>query len=150
MKLRIPPVLVFLFIALAMFFVSKKMPTGSFVLFGSNYISIIFLFSGILLGLFSLNQFRKSRTTINPLKPIKSTSLVTNGIYKYTRNPMYVSLLFVLISLSLYLKNVFNVFLLIGFVSYMNAYQIKPEEKALLQIFGLPYQNYCKKVRRWL
>lgn len=87
---------------------------------------------------------------MNPLNPAAATTLVESGIYRYSRNPMYLGLLFVLLGWAAFLGNAFAVLILPGFVWYMNYFQIIPEEKALLERFGSAFSAYSKKVRRWL
>ncbi len=83
------------------------------------------------------------------MKPESTSSLVTSGIYKCTRNPMYVGLLFVLVAWAVFLS---SAWLLVGpliFVLYMNRFQIAPEERMLSQMFGTTYSTYKGTVRRW-
>lgn len=103
----------------------------------------------VLIALISLFQFFTSKTTIDPRTPFKTTKLVKRGIYKFTRNPMYLAILLVLLAWGLWLGNAFNTLLAAGFVGYMNKFQIKPEEEALAAIFGREFQQYCIQVRRW-
>lgn len=149
MRLKIPPAIVFIIFSGLMYLLAKYLPVGSFAFFGNSFIIIAFFILGILVGLLALLQFVYVKTTINPHKPFNTEKLVTNGLYRYTRNPMYLAMMILLISLGLYLRNAFNIFLITGFVSYMNINQIIPEEKALSKIFGTPYKTYCKQVRRW-
>ena len=83
------------------------------------------------------------------MNPSKATSLVTGGIYNYSRNPMYLALLLILLAWGLWLGNAFNILLAAGFVGYMNKFQIIPEETALASKFGKTYHQYCILVRRW-
>ena len=109
-----------------------------------------FLFGiGILIGLWSLLQFFSKKTSINPVTPDSASTLVNKGLYAFTRNPMYLALLLLLMAWGLFLGNAFNTLLAAGFVSYMNAFQIIPEEEALEKIFGTEFLNYKIKVRRW-
>jgi len=95
-------------------------------------------------------QFLKQKTTVDPRKPQKASSLVTNGLYAFSRNPMYLALLFILLAWCLYLGNAFNYLIAALFVGYMNRFQIFPEEVVLQEMFGKAYVAYCSKVRRWL
>ena len=94
--------------------------------------------------------FRRSRTTVNPLSPEQASSLVVHGIYRFTRNPMYLGFLLALTGWSVHLANLAAVLLLPVFVAYMNRFQIQPEERALLQNFGARFAAYTQAVRRWL
>ena len=97
-----------------------------------------------------LSAFRKSKTTINPLKPEEASSLVITGIYTRTRNPMYLGLLSILTGIALFLGSVFALGVLPFFIIYMNLYQITPEEEALKELFGDQYSTYLSNVRRWI
>lgn len=149
MKLKIPPVLVFLIFGGLMYLLADFLPFGYFDFFGRKYLIMGLLLLAIVIGCTALVQFYLARTTSNPKDPGKASSLISNGIYKYSRNPMYLSLLLLLLAWGLYLGNAFNVLLAAGFVSYMNAFQIKPEEMALSTLFGKEYKQYCILVRRW-
>ncbi len=110
----------------------------------------MFLFGlGVLVILISVIQFFITKTTVDPLNPKKTSNLVTNGVYKFTRNPMYLGMLLFLLAFGLKLGNAFNTLIAAGFVSYMNRFQIKPEEEVLREMFGKEYNIYCKLTRRW-
>lgn len=94
--------------------------------------------------------FRRHRTTMNPLDPGKSSSLVSTGIYRFTRNPMYLGFLLVLAGWAVYLSSAMAALFLPLFVLYMDRYQIEPEEQALRNRFGRAFDDYCADVRRWL
>ena len=149
MKLKIPPAFVVLSFGLLMYLLARFLPVGSFDFFGREYLIKVLLGAAIGIAVVSMVQFYRAKTTIDPLTPSKASQLVTNGIYQYSRNPIYLALLLILLAWGLWLENAFNTILAAGFVYYMNAFQILPEEKALFQIFGKDYQQYCKKVRRW-
>ncbi len=89
-------------------------------------------------------------TTINPLRPTRTSSLVTSSVFRLSRNPIYLGDLLILLALAVWLGNVFNIVLLAVFVWYINRYQISPEERALTTLFGASYTAYCARVRRWL
>lgn len=84
------------------------------------------------------------------MKPDSASALVTGGIYKITRNPMYLGFLLILLGWTVFLSNLFAYALLPVFVIYMNRFQIVPEENALDTLFGNEYRFYKSKVRRWL
>lgn len=149
MKLKLPPALVFAIFGGFMYVLDLLLPVGEFDFFGRLLLLKILVVLALLVEGISLFQFIKARTTIDPRAPAKSSRLVTNGVYKISRNPMYLALLLLLLAFGLWLGNVFNTLLAAGFVSYMNAFQIVPEEKALVKLFGKEYQQYCIQVRRW-
>lgn len=88
---------------------------------------------------------------MNPTKPDHASVLITAGIYGISRNPMYLGFLALLIGWSMYLANAVALILVpIGFVAYMDHFQIAPEERALQSLFGDAYTSYARRVRRWL
>jgi protein-S-isoprenylcysteine O-methyltransferase Ste14 len=149
MKLKLSPVIVFLIFGSLMYLLAEFLPVGYFDFFGREYLIRAMLILAVVISCIALIQFYVARTSVDPKNPSKATSLVSNGIYKFSRNPMYLGLLLILLSWALWLANAFNVLLAAGFVSYMNAFQIQPEESALAGLFGKEYRNYCIKVRRW-
>jgi|TARA_R110000744_G_scaffold5419_1_gene19128 protein-S-isoprenylcysteine O-methyltransferase Ste14 len=149
MKLKIPPLVVTFIFALFMYLLATYLPVGYFDFFGRNYLMYLLFFLAVLIGVVALFQFFGSKTSIDPLVPSKASKLVTGGLYQYSRNPMYLALLLLLLTWGLYLGNAFNTLLAAGFVYYMNTYQIIPEEEALTNMFGKEYQKYCVMVRRW-
>src|SRR5690554_772363 len=127
MKLKIPPIGIFLLFAGSMFLLAKYLRVGYFDFFGRTYFAGSLFLIALLIGLISLFQFYRSHTSIDPQAPSKASQLVTGGLYQYSRNPMYLSLLLLLLAWGLYLGNAFNTLLATGFVYYMNAFQILPE-----------------------
>ncbi|MEB8329413.1 isoprenylcysteine carboxylmethyltransferase family protein [Flavobacteriaceae bacterium KMM 6897] len=149
MKLKLPPAVIFVFFGGFMYVLDLLLPVGEFDFFGRFWLIRILLVLAITVGCLSLFQFIRAKTTIDPLTPSKSSRLVTQGVYRISRNPMYFALLLLLLAFGLWLGNVFNTLLAAGFVSYMNAFQIIPEEEVLVKLYGKEYQQYCIKVRRW-
>ena len=149
MRLKLPPLFVFFLFFLMMLVLWKFLPVGKFVFFGQWYLVIALLCLSACITLVSLIQFFSSKTTVDPRYPAKSTTLVTNGIYGISRNPMYLAMLLALLAWGLWLGNAFNTLIAAGFVGYMNRFQIIPEEEALTGVFGSKYQQYCGQVRRW-
>ncbi len=149
MYLKLPPALVALIAATAMYILVLFLPFGDFDFTGRLYLIWFLLGLGLLIGLISIFQFFKSKTSIDPRDPKKASELVVNGLYKITRNPMYLALLLLLLAWGLYVPNAFNFLIIIFFVAYMNKFQIIPEEKALTEKFGAAYLTYLTKVRRW-
>ncbi|MEO0572157.1 MAG: isoprenylcysteine carboxylmethyltransferase family protein [Bacteroidota bacterium] len=149
MKLKIPPPLVMVIFGCGMYVVDRFLPVGEFDFFGKGEMSAVFLVFGFLIIVVALFQFKKARTTTDPLQPASANQLVTGGIYQYSRNPMYLAMLLFLIAFGLRLGNAFNTLLAAGFVYYLNHFQIKHEETALTEKFGKTYLLYVKAVRRW-
>ena len=97
-----------------------------------------------------VRSFRRHDTTVNPMKPETTASVVIVGIFRFTRNPMYLGLALVLVGWAIYLSNLVALLLVPVFVAYMTQFQIKPEERALLEKFGPDFANYMSEVRRWI
>lgn len=150
LELKIPPILLVIIFAILMFGISRFLPNA-----GLDYPIRLYFFLGtivldgciVTLGVWS---FKIANTTVNPTKPDSSTNLVQNGIYKYTRNPMYLGFAFFLFGLGFYFDSIFSISLVFAFVVYMTAFQIKPEERALSNKFGNQFQQYRILTRRWL
>lgn len=150
LKNKIPPPIVTLVIALAMWLISFYAPAVAVP--GGFRISIVTLFvlAGVVVCGLGVIEFRRAKTTVNPLRPETASALVATGIYQYTRNPMYLGFLLFLIAWATYLSSPATLLGPAGFILYMNHFQIQPEEQVLQRIFGQPYENYKLKVRRWL
>ena len=145
---KIPPPVVALFFGAVMWLVSSGTPdpigtTRILGILASWLVGTYFSVSALIL-------FRKAKTTVNPLKPQLSTSLVVSGVFGLSRNPMYVGMVFILLAWSIYLASSWALLGIIGFVIFINQFQIVPEERAMLALFGEEFVSYSKKVRRWL
>ncbi|MFS4468099.1 methyltransferase family protein [Maribacter sp. 2210JD10-5] len=149
MELKLPPVVVFFVFGFFMYLLGTFLPFGFFDFFGRMLLSKILMGMAVVIIAVSFFQFYRSKTTVDPSNPSKATSLVTGGIYQFSRNPMYLAMLLILLAAGLKFGNAFNTLIAAGFVAYMNRFQIKPEEKALLEKFGKEYKTYCSLVRRW-
>ena len=95
-------------------------------------------------------MFRKARTTFSPLRPDRSAAVVQTGVYRITRNPMYLGMVLILLGLALYLASPWALLGPLAFAAYITRFQIVPEERALTARFGEAYTAYCARVRRWL
>jgi protein-S-isoprenylcysteine O-methyltransferase Ste14 len=94
--------------------------------------------------------FRRARTTLNPIKASSASALVRSGVFRFTRNPMYLGLLLQLFAWTVFLSNPMTLLFLPVYVLYINRFQIIPEERVLTSLFGTEYSAYKKSVRRWL
>jgi protein-S-isoprenylcysteine O-methyltransferase Ste14 len=150
LELKIPPLLVWLVVSGAMFGVARSAPGLSFTLAGSSAIALALVALGGALAFAGVIAFRDKGTTVNPLTPSASSSVVSAGVYRFSRNPMYLGFLLALTGWAVYLSNAAAALLLPAFVAYMTQYQIKPEERALLAKFGSEFAQYMSRVRRWL
>ncbi len=149
MSLKLPPAFVFLLFGLLMYLLATFLPFGYFDFFGRNILVKVLLVVACIVAFMALIQFYRARTTVDPMTPSRASRLVISGIYRFSRNPMYLAMLLLLLAWGLKLGNAFNTLLAALFVAYMNRFQITPEEEALAKVFGKAYQQYCLKVRRW-
>ncbi len=150
LNVKVPPPLVALVIGVAMWGSSRvtaPLEVGGFPI---GAVAGIMALLGGAVSLAGVIAFRRAKTTVNPLKPENASALVTGGIYRITRNPMYVGLLLALLAWAVFLRSPWTLLGPILFVLYMNRFQIRPEERALRSLFGEQYAEYMKKVRRWL
>lgn len=150
LELRVPPLALFAIGAAAMFALSWLVPAANVAVRGRAAIAIAVAAAGVLVALAGVVAFRRHKTTVNPVAPSRAATLVSGGIYRVSRNPMYLGMLLTLAGLAMYLSNLLALLVLPAFVAYMNRYQIVPEERALRARFGVPYDNYLRTVRRWL
>ena len=146
--LKIPPPIIALFLVISNFFSSKRIDLIQ--LPNQTLISILILFIGIFILIIPVSKFVKSKTTIDPIKFKKVNKLVTSGIYKYSRNPMYLGLLLIVISSSILYLNIYSVITPIFFYYWINRFQIKREEIFLTEKFGKEYLLYMTRTRRWI
>ena len=148
MNNKIPPPIVALFCGLGIYCSRYLFPTFSFDY--SILISIIFVLTGFFVFLSAIRSFKKYETTVDPLNPEKASSLVTNGVFKYSRNPMYLGVLLILCSISIQFSLIGGLIIIPIFVLFITKYQIIPEEKAMKNLFKKDFQSYKEKTRRWL
>jgi protein-S-isoprenylcysteine O-methyltransferase Ste14 len=112
--------------------------------------AILVAAAGAAIAIAGVIQFARARTTVNPLQPDAASSLVSGGVYRWTRNPMYLGMALVLLAWAVYLSSVAALAVLPLFIVYINRFQIEPEERALQARFGAQFERYRKAVRRWL
>ncbi len=112
--------------------------------------TLLVLCIGVFFSLAGALSFRKAKTTVNPLKPETASALVSSGIYRYSRNPMYVGFALFLTAWACYLASPLSLLGVLGFVLYMNKFQIAAEERVLKALFKGDFLAYQAKVRRWL
>ena len=148
MNNKIPPPIIALVCSLGILFSKPFFKEFSNV--NNSSISILFFLSGIVCFFFAIKLFKNHNTTISPLKPEKATSLIVSGIYMYSRNPMYLGMLFILISISIRFNIIGGIISISTFIIYITKFQIIPEEEQLKRIFGEKFLNYKKKTRMWL
>lgn len=147
---RIPPFLLLLMMATIMWLISFF---SNRVLLSDPFriaLPLVILVLGCCLSIAGMVSFKFAETTVNPLKPHEASSLVIGGVYRWTRNPMYLGFTFILLAWAFYLSSPITFLGVIAFVWYLNQFQIIPEERALTALFGEEFLVYRSQVRRWL
>jgi len=147
METKIPPPIVTLLFGLSIYF-SRGIFQATEIKY-SVYIAILFLILGLAVLIFAVRLFRKDKTTVNPLSPEQTTKLVTDGIFKYSRNPMYLGMAFVLGSIAAFYNPIGGIILIPLFFFYITKFQIIPEERAMKDLFSDEFDRYIKVTRRW-
>ncbi|WP_114327105.1 methyltransferase family protein [Candidatus Colwellia aromaticivorans] len=150
LALKVIPPVQFIICASLMFGLASYFPQYRFTLSLSFPIIICLIVLATIIGSLALYDFHKHKTTYHPHTPEKTSTVVDSGIYAYSRNPMYLALVLVLLALALYFTNVTCFAVIPLFIWYITHYQIKPEELMLNKLFPTDYQAYSQKVRRWL
>ncbi len=150
LELNIPPAMLVLLFAVVMWFDSSMNPWAVIQIPGKEWVAGALWLIGFALIIVAAVEFISAKTTANPLTPGLATSIVTTGVYRLSRNPMYVGFLLMLAAWGVFLANVLSVLLLPLFVVYLNRFQIISEENALLAKFGDDYARYLRSVRRWV
>lgn len=149
-ELKVPPLPLAIAIAAAMYGVSRLMPAATFVIPGRLVLSAGLALFGSAIALAGVIAFRANKTTVNPLNPSATSAVVSTGVYRISRNPMYLGFLLALAAWAIYLSNALAALFLPAFVTYMNRFQITPEERALGAKFGPEFSHYMAAVRRWV
>jgi protein-S-isoprenylcysteine O-methyltransferase Ste14 len=131
LELKVPPVALVLIIAALMWLGAWSVPRLTFPVPGRHFIAGGVALAGALVSILGVVSFKLAKTTVNPMKPESTSSLVIAGIYRATRNPMYLAFLLILLGWAVYLSNVLAFLPIPGFVIYMHVFQIRPEERTL-------------------
>jgi protein-S-isoprenylcysteine O-methyltransferase Ste14 len=150
LELRIPPPLVALTMGGGMWLVARSFPVLQLPHVVRLIAAVALAVLGAAVALGGVLSFRRARTTVNPLKPETSAALVTRGVYSFTRNPMYLGMVLVLIGWAAYLSSVWSLLGPALFILYIARFQIVPEEKVLDRLFGASFAEYRRRVRRWI
>lgn len=150
LELRIPPLALAAITFAGMWAVAQALPQLARPLPGSSVVAALLVTLGVVVGLAGVRSFRASRTTVNPMRPGAASTLVYAGVYRYSRNPMYLGGALALAGWAAYLSSAAALGLVPALVAYLNRFQIEPEERALLEKFGTPYAEYMARVRRWI
>jgi protein-S-isoprenylcysteine O-methyltransferase Ste14 len=141
-----PPVIILIAI-LFQIALHKLLPI--MIIFEKMYwIGIVAGFLGFFISTGSTLLFRINKTTMIPFQD--SSFLITNGIYKYTRNPMYLGMLFVQFGIAIYFGSISPFIIPFLFIPIMNSRIIQHEELMLEKQFGESYMIFKNSVRRWI
>lgn len=145
---KIPPPLLVIILTSLVYFSSTKLEL--IYLPYRQMISTLILIIGLIIIISPVVNFIKSKTTVNPVKFENVNRLVTTGVYKYSRNPMYLGMIMIIISTTVYYLNFLSVFSPLIFYIWINKFQISREEIFLEDKFGDDYLKYKSKTRRWI
>jgi len=148
MKNKIPPPIVTLFFGLCIYFSQEYFPESNLEFL--TIFSYIFFFSGFSILILAVSLFKKQNTTINPIKIENASSLITSGVFEYSRNPMYLGMVMILLGIALMFNFIGGILFTLLFAIYITKYQIRPEEEVMERLFGGDYLKYKNSVRVWL
>jgi protein-S-isoprenylcysteine O-methyltransferase Ste14 len=149
LDLKVPPDVVALVVAGLMWLVSTAAPSLSLPAIVRAPLALAFAASGVgLIGAARIS-FARAATTFSPVSPDRATHLVTTGVYRLSRNPMYLGTLLVLFAFAVMLASPAAVLVALSYAAYIDRFQISPEERTLRTAFGAAYEAYASRVRRW-
>ena len=148
MNNKIPPPIVTLVFGLAIYFSKPLFPDFSSVIL--NVLSLLLIIVGPLTLISAARSFKVQETTINPINIDKATSLVVSGVFKYSRNPMYLGMVLILLSISFKFNLIGGIVFTMLFAGYITKFQIIPEEIVMNKLFGDEFEKYKNKTRRWI
>ena len=146
---KVPPLLV-LGVAAGTAWLIDRMAGPSLTTPGFQVAGALAASLGVAVALGGVVEFRRAQTTVDPIHPDRASALVVRGIYRVTRNPMYLGFALLLAGWVLALASLAGVVVTLAFVLYLNHFQIPPEEAALDVRFGEAFDYYKVRVRRWL
>ncbi len=147
---KIPPPLFAIIVAIAMWCTSMLSPALHVPFEPHVFLAAFVACVGGVFAAAGAISFWRAKTAVNALKPASASSLVTSGVYRITRNPMYVGSLFALIGWAIFLSNLSTILGPVLFMLYIHRFQIIPEQRALSAKFGQAYTDYARRVRPWL
>jgi protein-S-isoprenylcysteine O-methyltransferase Ste14 len=150
LELRVPPLALTVAVAAAMLATAHGLPMLRVAWPGSAAAAIVCAVVGAALASLAVVEFRCARTTVNPLMPDSASRVVKRGVFRISRNPMYLGMSLLLLALALYQSHALSFAWVAGYVAYVSRFQIQPEERALEALFGNEYRAYARTVRRWI
>ena len=139
METKIPPPIVTLVFGISIYFSREFFQAVEIK--HSFYIGALLLLLGFVILISAVRLFRKDKTTVNPLSPEQATKLVTDGIFKYSRNPMYLGMVFILSSMAVLFNLIGGIILIALFCFYITKFQIIPEERAMSNLFSQDFNK---------
>jgi len=145
---RLPPLLLVLILAITMLVLDWALPLFRVLQPSIAYMGVVPAALGVLIVLISAGLFRLRKTTVNPFG--EPAVMVQDGLYRYSRNPMYLGMLLALIGVGLWLGNILALLLAPAFIAIMSRWYIVREEQLLEDQFGDVYRAYRNRVRRWV
>ena len=150
LELKLPPLVLCAVFAITIVALAHFVPATNIAFPGHQAVAIASLLFGVTVAVAGLVAFRTARTTVNPMAPGRATAVVASGIYRWSRNPMYLGMAAALFAVACWRSTLPGYCFVLAFCAYMTKFQIKPEERALQANFGKEFSDYMKKVRRWL
>jgi protein-S-isoprenylcysteine O-methyltransferase Ste14 len=150
LELKIPPLALGAAFACAIVALGHWMPAANLPFAGHRTASIALALIGAAVATAGVLQFRRAKTSVNPLDPDRAGTVVASGVYGLSRNPMYLGMALVLLGVAAWHATLIGLVLVPLFCLYITAFQIKPEERVLLARFGQAFASYQIKVRRWI
>ncbi len=150
MRPLVPPPIQAIAALLLIWGASRVFPEWNLEFGGQLLLAGLLAGCGVVIDVVAVRAFRQKATTVNPLKPESSTALVESGPFRYSRNPMYLGMLLILLGFAVWRGNPLGLVAIILFVLSITVTQILPEERAMRELFGSDYERYCATVRRWI
>lgn len=150
LELKVPPLLLWATCAVATAALAHFVRAANVLFPGHRVLAIAALLAGIAVAVAGVAEFRRARTTVNPMKPARASSMVTSGVYRFTRNPMYLGMALALVGIAAWWASAAGLAVAAAFCAYMTRFQIRPEERALRERFGGEFAAYAAHVRRWI
>jgi protein-S-isoprenylcysteine O-methyltransferase Ste14 len=150
LELRIPPLALAAAFACAIALASAYAPLLRLPIRAHRFAAVSLAISGLAIAVAGVLQFRRARTTVNPTSPERTSVVVTTGLYRWSRNPMYLGMALILLGAAAWTSTLAGYLLVAGFCAYLTQFQIVPEERSLVASFGTEYGRYMARVRRWV
>jgi len=149
----VPPPVALLIALVIMFFIARFddariLRMDRFVV--NAVIATGLVIAGITLGVLAIKQLKREFTTLNPFRPNTTSSLVTSGIFKFTRNPMYLGMVLVALGAATLYGSAWCLIIFVALIAFIRRFQIDPEERAMQSLFGKKFEEYKANTRRWI